>query len=151
MIAPRDFGFHVFSLGLLPQEKSVLEKITSQLGLHLEAAKDELDLCRLTQNETSSICVIGQSDKIPEPSYITWLLKGIISSSKIMLIYNSITDEETQKLNRFDISNAMIRPIDPHRLARMIENVMTVHEEKREGFLTALTRFMPFRRHTLTH
>lgn len=149
MIAPREYAFRVISIGLQHEEQRDVASIAAQLGGKYEDAIDEMDLCRLAQDGASPICIIGQSDKISEPSYLVWLLKGIIDSSKAILIYSSMNKEEAAKLDRHEVTNVLSRPVDSNQLGRMLESAIETREGHKESFLSSLSRLNPFRKHSL--
>lgn len=151
MIAPREKAYQVLSLGLQPQEQSVLEKICAHGNGEWNAVNDEMDLYRIAQTGTTVICVIGQSDTVPEPSYIAWLLREIVSPSRIVLLYSSLSEEEAKKVERYKVSNVLNRPLDPRHLARAIDAAFQVREERKESLFSSLSRLNPFRRQSVTH
>jgi hypothetical protein len=148
MIAPREYDFRVLSIGLQHQEQRAVAAICSQIGGKYEDSIDEMDLYRLAQSGNAPVCIIGQSEKNPEPSYLVWLLKGIIHPYKTILIYNSFSEEESKKLDRFGAENVLTRPLDPDRLARMMESASIAFEARGESAHFSLSRLNPFRRHT---
>lgn len=129
----------------------MLEKLCAQAGGKLKNHKDEMELLQHVQMNAHSICIIGQSKETPEPTYIVWLLKGMIHSSNIILVYSMLDEVEEKKLHRYGATNILTRPMDPHRLARMVESAFTAPEERTEGLMTAIIRLLPFHKHSITH
>lgn len=146
MIAPREYEFRVLSIGLQHQEQRAVAALCNQLGGKYEDSIDEMDLYRMAQTGIAPVCIIGQSEKNQEPTYLVWLLKGIINPNKTILIYTSFNEEESKKLERFGAENVLIRPIDPQRLARMIESASIVNEMRGEHARFSLSRLNPFRK-----
>ncbi len=141
MIAPRtnENLLHILSFGLLSQEKNVLDKIAKESGFQLTYAKDDLELWNHARSGHYDLCILGQAEEIPDPSYLIWLLKGLSTHSKMILIYSELTPEINERLKRFHASYVIERPIDPHRFMVTVESALNSGEIRKDGLWSSLS------------
>ncbi|MEW6234925.1 MAG: hypothetical protein AB1656_06020 [Candidatus Omnitrophota bacterium] len=153
MIAPRDneHTLRLLSLGLSSQEKTLVESVAARIGGALHCAKDDMDLWGFARTGRFDLCILAQNEEIHDPSYLIWLLKGLASHSRIILIYSSIAQEEANRLKRYDAPHVLVRPVDAAHLAQAIDAAMNAREEKREGFWARLIRLPGSRKSSKVH
>ncbi|RJP19059.1 MAG: hypothetical protein C4527_28025 [Candidatus Omnitrophota bacterium] len=151
MIAPRESVLHILSIGLQPQEREMLQNFAKESGDDLIFAKNDLDLWNHARNGNFDLCVLAQTEEIPDPSYLIWLLKGLANHSKVVLIFTTLTPELEERLQRFHASRALERPIDSQQLTRAIKNVLNTREEKSDWFWSSISRLFHSRRRAKVH
>ena len=149
MIAPKEVetGMNVLSIGLQPEEQALVSTLCQEFGGKLHMAKDEIDMNHLARETAVDLCILAQSEAVSDPSYLVWLLRGITSNYHIILIYSSLSEEETERLDRFEATMVLMRPLDREHLKETIANIFSGKTEKRERFWHSLARYLPFHRH----
>lgn len=154
MIAPREQNQNLrfVSLGLSQQEQQILEQAATQIGGVTVHANTDMELWNQARVSQFDLYIIGQSQDTPNPSYLIWLLKGIANHDRIILIYTSRHQEETERLKRYDAMYVLDRPIDPHRLSRMLESAIDrADHPPRIGLFSRLSNLFGRKRFTEVH
>ena len=147
MIAPREDVLHILSMGILQQEREILQQYATETGSELVLAKDDLDLWNHARNGQFDLCILGQTEEIPDPSYLIWLLKGLANHSKVILVLSTMTSDIEERLERFHASFSLTRPFTGAQLIKAIDQVLNTREERRDGLWASISRFLPSRRH----
>ncbi len=150
MNAPCADTYRILTLGLNDQEKTNIEKIASSFGGVATNVETEMDLLQHAETTRFDICMVGQSDNVPEPSYIIWLLKGITKQSRMIVLYSSMTSEEEKKVLRYEVTNILQRPIKSGEVTKTIESILT-HNHDSVGLWEAISNFIFPRRKAATH
>ena len=147
MIAPRinEQTLRFISLGLDPKEQELLKHLSSEIPCELQIAQDDLDLWSHARYGSFDVCILGQSEEIPDPSYLVWLLKGIAGESQIILIYSTLNKEEAERLERFDAAFVLKRPVKPDQLTHTIDSALNGKGVRKVGFWSKLSGLLAHR------
>ena len=144
-------ALRILSIGLLSEELTLLKRIVSNQNGTIITASDDLDLWNHARYKNYDLCILGQSDTVSSPSYILWLLKGIFQYSRILSIYSSITQEEMNRLKRYNVPAALHRPISVETMAQAVESILDGSTERREKRRSILAHFIPTRLQSWFH
>ncbi len=147
MIAPRENKLRFLLMGLQPSEDEILQQYARKTDCEMVFTKDELDLWNHARNGQFDLFILSQTDDIPDPSYLIWLLKGLANHSKVILVLSQVTAEIEERLDRFHASYALERPIRPEQLEQAIDTVLHSREEKENGVWNFVSRIFPHRKH----
>ncbi len=138
--------YRILTLGLNDQEKTNIEKIASSLGGVVTNVDTEMELLKYAETNHFDICMVGQSDNVPEPSYIIWLLKGITKQSRMIVLYSSLSSEEEKKVLRYEVSNILQRPVKSGEVTKAIESILTHNHDSISLWETILSFIFPSRK-----
>ncbi len=152
MIAPREpEGYaRILALGLNESERSLLQQFLTEIGGELTAVETDLDMWSLARSSHYDLCIAGQCESVPNPSYLIWLLKGITQQSRIVLVVSETSGCEIQQLDASHIAGIFQRPIAPVKFIQTIESALVRNETPSPGWFSSITNlFQRSRRQTI--
>jgi DNA-binding NtrC family response regulator len=145
MIAPKNNAKSksILMLGLQKQELELISKITAQLNINAETVQNDMDLWNHAQKNTHDLYILGQTDQIPDPSYLIWLLKGLSHNSKFILTYSNMNDDEKHRLDRYHAFSIFKRPIVANRLYDAIWSALNESTVQKSDFWSIVSGLNP--------
>lgn len=142
MIAPCDsieLPVRILSLGLNNDEHSIVNRYVGELGGVLINTKTDLEMWSQARSSHFDLCIVGQNEVIPNPIELVWLLKGITSQSRIIVVVSEINGYEHLQFNSSNQSNLLQRPIPPTKFIHSIDNALSKSEKPAHTWLTSIT------------
>ncbi len=142
MIAPNDNTTkkRILALGLQAGEAELVNQIADNLGVIADIAQNDLDLWDHAQSCHYDLYILGQSEEIPNPTYLIWLLKGVAVRCKFILIYSTPPENVEHRDEIYKISN---RPVVGKQLLDAVWSALKETHIGENRFGSILSRLNP--------
>ena len=138
----------ILAIGLQPKEAETAKKFAQQAGAKISGAKDDMELMAQVRTGRYSMVIMGQVKDSIDPAYLVWLLKGFIPYSNLVLIFNTLDQDDKKQMHAHGANNILMRPCEPQDLISLFEAALTEKEDRPgTGFIQSLMNWIPFLSH----
>jgi len=148
MIAPRreTGGLRAVTLGLRPEEQTLLFDCVDRVRGKLIHTASNLDLWDNARGESVDLCVIGQCEAIPDPVYLAWLMRGLSRYCRVVLVFDPMTEEARRLFGPLRSILVLERPLDPDRIVDIVREAGIRRAFDMENLADAVGFQIPIRR-----
>lgn len=126
MIALQKSTQRILALGLNGVENHSINEIVSNDGGEFYAVDTDLDLWDAARTEHFDLCILGQSEELPFPTFRIWLMRGLQPDMRVIVLYDEISSLETNPLVDCQQVEMIQRPIDPSVWNNLLERDSTI-------------------------
>jgi hypothetical protein len=135
----------LLAIGLHEKESAFLQRAAEQSGGEYFYAENDMEFLTQARFGIYTVLLMGEKKNVSDPTYLVWLLKGIVRPSCIVLLYSSLADADRKKMKRYGVQAIHLRPFHPQAILQSCQQALMETGPRKNRFVDTLLHLVSFR------